>query len=289
MIFADIEIIASQLGKARRLRNSCSCLCPAHDDHKPSLSLSLSEHGTLLAYCYAGCSFPEILSALRNRGLLEKRGFLQRRNILPRAFESPKNPNTMALRLWRESVCLDGTYVETYLRSRGVQGPIPPTLRFHPRLFHQSRTYHPAIVAAVTKWPSKIISGVHRTYLSADGLDKASVSPNKMMLGSINGGAIRLASPGSKLILAEGIETALSCFCATSIPTWSCLSTSGMMDVVVPPLEITQEVIICADGDAAGEKAADKLAERLHGAGYLVRIAPSPQGQDFNDILRREG
>lgn len=58
------------------------------------------------------------------------------------------------------------------------------------------------------------------------------------------------------------------------------------MDVAVPPLEITQEIIICADGDSAGQKSADKLAERLHKAGYGVCLAPSPQGQDFNDVLR---
>lgn len=286
MMSLDIDFIANQLGKATRIRGGWSCLCPAHDDHNPSLSLSLSKDGTLLAHCYAGCSFPDILSALRSIGLSEKNDFLQQKDILHKASQSPNDPNKMALKIWHESVRADGTYVETYLRSRGIQGSIPSTLKFHPRLFHNSRTYHPAMVAAVTLWPAKTISGVHRTYLTANGSGKAPLSPNKMMLGSIKGGAVRLSYPGSKLILAEGIETALSCFCATNIPTWSCLSTSGMMDVVVPPLEITQEIIICADGDGAGQKAADKLAERLHKPGYIVRIAPSPQGQDFNDILR---
>lgn len=45
---------------------------------------------------------------------------------------------------------------------------------------------------------------------------------------------------------------------------------------------------ICADGDSAGQKTADKLAERLHRTGYCLRMAPSPQGQDFNDILRED-
>ena len=288
MMSPDIDLIANRLGKATRIRNGWSCLCPAHDDHNPSLSLSLSEEGTLLAHCYVGCSFPDIMSALGKRGMLEKSDFLQQRDMLPKASQSSKDLNKMALRIWHESVRAEGTYVETYLRSRGIQGAIPSTLRFHPRLFHNSRTYHPAMVAAVTLWPSKAVSGVHRTYLTADGTDKATLSPNKMMLGPIKGGATRLSPSGPKLILAEGIETALSCLYATNIPTWSCLSTSGMMDVVVPPFEITQEIIICAEGDSAGQIAADKLAERLHRAGYGVLIAPSPQGQDFNDVLRGE-
>jgi len=283
MIFPPIDWIANQLGKATRTRGGWLCLCPAHDDHHPSLSLSLSEEGTLLAHCYAGCSFPDILSAIRGRGLLEKSDFLHQRD---KPSQSEKDPNKMALRIWQESVRAEDTNVETYLRSRGIQGAIPPTLRFHPRLFHNSRTYHPAMVAAIAVWPSKTVAGVHRTYLTADGTDKATLSQNKMMLGLTKGGAVRLSPIGAKLILAEGIETALSCFYATNIPTWSCLSTSGMIDIVVPHPEITSEIIICADGDGAGQNAADKLAERLHRDGYGVRIAPSPQGQDFNDILR---
>ena len=286
MMSLDIDLIANQLGKATRIRGGLSCLCPAHDDHNPSLFLSLSEDGILLAHCYMGCSFADIMSVLRKREMLEKSDFLQQRDILTQASQSPKDPNKKALRIRHESIRAEGTIVETYLRSRGIQGAISSTLKFHPSLFHNSRTYHPAMVAAVTLWPSKTVAGVHRTYLTGDGTDKAILSPNKMMLGLIKGGATRLSSPGSKLILAEGIETALSCFCATNIPTWSCLSASGMIDIVVPPLEITQEIIICADGDNAGQKAAYKLAERLHRTGYGVRMAPSPQGQDFNDVLR---
>lgn len=278
----DIDFIATQLGKAKRVGKSWSCLCPAHDDHHPSLSMSLGQDGTLLAWCHAGCSFSDILSALRSRELLEERDFLH---------IEPTPPNTSkerALQIWREAFPAETSPVQAYLRSRGYKGGIPPTLRFHPRLFHTSGTYHPAMIASITLWPSKIVSGVHRTYLTAAGSDKASLSPNKMMLGPIKGGAVRLSPPGSKLLLAEGIETALSCFYATNIPTWSCLSTSGMVDVVVPPIEITQDILICADGDGAGERAAQKLAERLVKDGYAVRISTPPQGQDFNDMLREE-
>lgn len=282
MMSPDIDLIANQLGKATRVGKGWSCLCPAHDDHNPSFSLSLGKYGTLLVHCYAGCSFPDIMSALRKKGMLEKSNFLQRKDILP------KPPDELVLRIWRETLSAEDSPVQAYLKGRGYDGMIPPVLRFHPRLFHASRTYHPAMVAAVTLWPSKTISGVHRTYLTADGSGKAPLSPNKMMLGPIKGGAVRLSPAGPQLILAEGIETALSCLYATHLPAWSCLSTSGMMDVIVPPVETTQQIIICADGDAAGQRAADKLAKRLHETGYIVRMASPPQDQDFNDVLRRE-
>src|SRR5262249_12502828 len=114
MMSPDIDLIANQLGKATRIRNGWSCICPAHDDHHPSLALSLSEDGTLLAHCYAGCFFPDIMSALCKRGMLEKSNFLQRRDIRPKASQSPKDLNKMALRIWHESVRADGTYAETY-------------------------------------------------------------------------------------------------------------------------------------------------------------------------------
>lgn len=39
-------------------------LCPAHDDHDPSLSVSIGDDGRVLLHCFAGCSFDEILLAL---------------------------------------------------------------------------------------------------------------------------------------------------------------------------------------------------------------------------------
>jgi len=289
MTSLHISFIASQLGKAKRVGQGWSCLCPAHDDHNPSLHLSLDqETSKILAKCWAGCSFANIMAALRNRGLLEEAPFKSAYPtcILPKAPDLPKGENKRICQIWRETLPAEGSFVETYLKGRGYNGRIPRTIRFHPRLFHTSRTYHPAMVAIVTKWPDKTPWAVHRTYLTADGLDKAALEPNKMMLGTVGGGAVRFSAPGSQLILAEGIETALSCFYATSIPTWACLSTSGMVNVVIPSIERTQEIIICADGDMAGKRAATQLAERLHRTGYRVRIATPPQGQDFNDVLR---
>lgn len=93
---------------------------------------------------------------------------------------------------------------------------------------------------------------------------------------------------GPKLVIAEGIETALSVYVATGLPTWAALSTSGMLNVKVPPLEITQKIIIAADGDKAGENAAYKTADKLINESYQVSIALAPQAKDFNDLLMRK-
>ena len=38
--------------------------CPAHDDHTPSLSVSVGHTGQVLLHCHAGCDYPSIVAAL---------------------------------------------------------------------------------------------------------------------------------------------------------------------------------------------------------------------------------
>ncbi len=45
----------------------------------------------------------------------------------------------MALRIWAETQPTAGSLVETYLRSRSINIPSPPSLRFHPALRHSRR------------------------------------------------------------------------------------------------------------------------------------------------------
>ena len=66
----DIESIAKALGKDSPSGGGYSCLCPAHDDHNPSLSISLGNDGKLLLKCFAGCSFDDIIQALKCESLL---------------------------------------------------------------------------------------------------------------------------------------------------------------------------------------------------------------------------
>ena len=51
--------------------------------------------------------------------------------------------------------------------------------------------------------------------------------------------------------------------------------------------DAVREVVILADGDAAGESAARIAGRRWHREGRRVRIARPPRGSDFNDMLVR--
>ncbi|WP_232695354.1 DNA primase [Brevibacillus daliensis] len=51
----------------------------------------------------------------------------------------------------------------------------------------------------------------------------------------------------------------------------------------------TDQVILCYDGDAAGQEATSRAIEQLRKTGCTVRIAPLPQGTDPDDYIRQFG
>ncbi len=55
--------------KARRSGKGWQARCPAHDDRKPSLSISEGDDGRPLVRCHTGCSQDAVIEALRARGL----------------------------------------------------------------------------------------------------------------------------------------------------------------------------------------------------------------------------
>jgi hypothetical protein len=103
------------------------------------------------------------------------------------------------------------------------------------------------------------------------------------MLGPCRGAAVRLAVPGDLLMVGEGIETCLAAMQATGRPALAALSTSGLRALDLP--DAVREVVVLADGDDAGEAAAQDCAHRWKREGRFVRIARPLRGCDFNDLL----
>ena len=192
-----------------------------------------------------------------------------------------------------KAVPIAGTLGERYLASRGLPASGRSDLLFHSDLTHwESRRGFPGLVALVRDSSGNRIA-LHRTYLADDGSAKAPVDNPRKMLASIAGGAVRLANLTDDHVvgLAEGIETALSVMAACArLPVWATLSTSNLEQGVLPAEART--VVLLADHDPsnAGARAAATAAARLHAEGRRVFIAmPPKQGDDFNDLLMREG
>ena len=97
---------------------------------------------------------------------------------------------------------------------------------------------------------------------------------------------MRLADGPGRLVVAEGVESALSLASGLldgPATIWAALSTSGLRGLHLPaePGRLT----IAADGDKPGREAAHALAERAHGLGWTVGFLDPGGGRDFNDIL----
>ncbi|SDF02711.1 Toprim domain-containing protein [Salipiger thiooxidans] len=131
---------------------------------------------------------------------------------------------------------------------------------------------------------------VHRTYLRPDGTGKAAVPEGtaKLALGKTQGGAVCVSEARGPLVVAEGIETALSLACGllrAPATVWAGLSTSGVRGLRLP--DLPGRLTIAPDGDDAGRAAATALAERAHAHGWAVSLLPAPDGRDWNDIIMK--
>jgi len=282
------EAIAKALG-GRKAGGGWTARCPAHDDRTPSLSIREADDNKVLVHCHAGCDQERVIAALRGRGLWVENA---RRSMSRMARRTPierkpdnddANRSQAALAIWQSAKPAQGTSVQTYLASRGICVPTPDALRFYAGLKHPSGGLWPAMVALVTNGAVGTPVAVHRTFLARNGVGKAPVDPQKMMFGPCRGGAVRLADPSDVLMVGEGIETCLAAMLASGHPAWAALSTSGLRGLDLPTG--VRDVIVLADGDEAGEAAAQDCALRWRRQGRRVRIARPPHGLDFNDLL----
>lgn len=96
--------------------------------------------------------------------------------------------------------------------------------------------------------------------------------------------------------IAEGIETALACYCGIRIPTWSAIS-APFLEQFTPPKNV-RAVIIFADKDVSGtgQSSAKILKERLFSMGIKAficlpksEIPVNSKGIDWLDELQLKG
>lgn len=276
--------LASALTRLQGVRTGMgyfTARCPAHDDRNASLSIREGEGGKAFLKCFAGCDYRRIIAALDGRSLKNVLGLHDKLAMLATVPDDAGRIE-IARCIWRDARPATGTTVERYLRLRGITSLLPPSIRFAIGRHAPSQTGPWAVMLAAVQNLAGEIVGVHRTFLTGDGR-KAPVEPVKMALGPLRGCAVRLAKAAATLALAEGIETALSVRQATGVATWATLGTSNLASVELPAC--VREVIIFADGDDPGERAALVAAERFTREYRKVRIARPAIGTDFNDYL----
>ncbi|SPU46617.1 DUF7146 domain-containing protein [Brevundimonas diminuta] len=205
--------------------------------------------------------------------------------------------------LWNAREGLTGTVVETYLRTaRRIVAPLDrAALAFLPNApaypYRPDHHRRPAMAARICDGRGRFL-GCHLTYLRPDGMGKARLTPARKMAGTVGGGHVRLI-PGTRLVVAEGVESALSAWEAArdceeasgeALGAVAALSAGGVSSLDWP--EGTTGLIIAPDRDAngTGERAAKALARRASDHGLSVAFLYPPDGcGDWNDAAMKGG
>jgi putative DNA primase/helicase len=268
---------------------------PNHSHKDRSVSLRLTEEGRILIHCFSPKDdWRDVRRALADLGLLDDGPAAGTRGALAPARKFAVQPadeerTARAQRIWDESGPLKHTVAEAYLRRRAI----PPgllqseALRFHPRMTSlDDRARRPALVAAITN-DQGALQGVQVTLLSAHGIAKAALATPRRVIGKLLGGAVRIAEAHTELVIGEGVETMLSASVVFGAPAWAALSADNLGRIALTlPLD---RLIIAADDDDAGARAAASLRARMSAA-TRVEIEPAPSGfNDWNDWARAQG
>lgn len=260
---------------------------PGHGPTDRSLSLSIGDNGRLIWWSFSGDSNAAVRAYLKELGVMGEGACAEGAPLVaPERARRTDAGAHWAAALWRESIALDGTLGMRYLENRSIHGPFPPTLRFH-KACRDGPFRRPALIAARTMLgtPDQVTS-VQRTFLARDGNGKAPVKVTKKTLGACKGGGVVLGDIGEALLIAEGVETALSAAAIFRLPAAvATLGVAHTRKLIVP--ESVREIVIATDNDndEAGRVAAEALAARLRREGRLVRVELPPSAyEDFNDL-----
>ncbi|MGE0190132.1 MAG: phage/plasmid primase, P4 family [Steroidobacteraceae bacterium] len=181
---------------------------------------------------------------------------------------------------------IEGTPAECYLKRRGIKALPLACVQFRPHAY----AGYGALVAQATDENGYVLA-IQQIYLTDAG-EKAPLPvvkrTNKAVEKWAEKSAVRF--PGKQpLILAEGVETALSLWQATGQETWACL---GISNIGSAPVTEGTIVTVARDGDLPGSKADGQIKRaiaKLQKRGLTVKVATPPEGKDFNDVLRDEG
>jgi hypothetical protein len=280
--------IARQLGATRQGAN-WRCACPRGCGY--GLSFCDGADGRLLAFCFGGCAFDEILAALVEYGLLDDDHDDDLH--VSRGVTVCQRDNTERVAHLRQIYDSGGwdERIAVYLHSREI-GLTSPILRFQEQAPHRLGARLPAILAPVVNVTGEQ-TGLHMTFLRPDGAGKANLPKEfqRECRGVIRGGAIRLAEHDSdaELIVGEGVESTFSAMQIFGLAGWSAVYAGGLKTMELP--SSVHRIVIAADNDLSGVGQRNTLAayDRWTAEGRSVRIvAPPDVGDDFNDVLLKE-
>lgn len=179
----------------------------------------------------------------------------------------------------------DDSPAARYLRARGLPIPRCADLRWLDSHKHPCGYCGPCLIGLVRDVLSGEALTLHRTWLTSDGM-KAPIERPRLLLPRHrkSGGVIELAHAShftGCVGVAEGVETALALAHSVDF-VWSSVDAGNLKALPVVPG--VSQLVIAADGDETGRRAAEACAARYHAAGIDVRVWRAPNGCDLADL-----
>lgn len=188
----------------------------------------------------------------------------------------------LAKRLYNAGGDLKNQPAEKYLESRGLLRQAAwDRLKASSAIF-PGKGACPVLLAPIDA-PDGDQVALHRTFLQPGG-EKLGVPNPRRTLGQVKGNAIQLGEAKEELIVCEGLEDGLTLHQELGLPVWVACGAGFLHSMIIP--DAVRSVIIAADNDLAGERAAYAAAEAMAVLSRRVRIIrPAKAFKDFNDEL----
>ncbi|MCA9232821.1 MAG: DUF3987 domain-containing protein [Planctomycetales bacterium] len=243
------------------------CLCPAHDDKNPSLSVSAGDDGRVLLKCHAGCNSESIVSALglKMADLFAKTGAEPRERIFGN--RSQNSQNSVSLLNTSQSIehiesadeqketVAKSQIVATYDYRDEAGNLLFQVVRFDPKDFRQRKPKP----GGGWDWSVKGVRAV----------------PYRL--------PELLAEPTRPVVVAEGEKDAdnlarlgvLATCNAGGAKKWTTEHSEFLRD---------RRAIVLPDNDDAGRNHAQQVAQSLHGIAASVRIVELPDMPAKGDV-----
>lgn len=248
----SIEGIADRLENVRwKNDDSFTALCPAHDDHRNSLSVSVGDKGRLLFKCHAGCEYAEIIEAIGDTPAKAE-------TLEPQAVDNALKPlkYIRALNKRPDFKKLCGRKPEHIYEYRNAYDHLTGfVLRFADKSFHQVTPWQDADGSVV--WQVKDFAGIRPLY-----------------------GLVELGEGDRPVLVVEGEKTADAA--RDLFPSHAVLSWHGGANAVHRSdwsALRSFKVTIWPDADPPGKKAASTVAETLIKIGVKeVKLVGLPLG-----------
>lgn len=304
------EHIAKALGGSK-VGGQWLCKCPSHEDKRPSLSIRDGARGVIIN-CLAGCDFRTVRDTLRQMGIMpEFRPGSTSAAAAPRPVAvAPSAEDIRRQRIARQMhdwafPCLHSTPAQRYLEMRGIWEPALHTPMRYARLMHpQTKEENvPCIIIPRHNTQTGAVEGCQRVFLSEDGSKyprkpfafpdgSTGLAEAKLSLGIVGNGFAMLHKPTDRIVIAEGMESALSASVLYDRPAWA---RCGGFPAAMHLPECVRDVLICADNDTplkngnprvTSRQRAERLAAHIGKSGRRCEIVmPEQEGWDANDLL----